>query len=41
LTIVPALPHALELLKGAESPHELEHPIDNQERERQERNVSD
>jgi molybdenum cofactor synthesis domain-containing protein len=42
LTILPALPHALELLRGggAQS-HDLEHPIDTEERERQERNVSD
>lgn len=42
LTILPALPHALELLRGqgADS-HALEHPIDTAERERQERNVSD
>lgn len=41
LTILPALPHAFELLGGASGAHELEHPIDTQERERQERNVSD
>lgn len=41
LTILPALPHALELLRGAPSPHELEHPIDTLERERQERDVTD
>ncbi len=41
LTILPALPHALELLSGTPSPHELEHPLDTEERERQERNVSD
>ncbi len=42
LTILPALPHALELIRGGgASEHELEHPIDAQERERQERNVSD
>lgn len=40
-TILPALPHALELLRGGTSSHELEHPIDDEERERQERNVSD
>lgn len=41
LTILPALPHALELLSGAPAVHDLEHPIDAEERERQERNVSD
>ncbi len=41
MTILPALPHALELIKGEPSPHEIENPIDTQERERQERNVSD
>ena len=42
LTILPALPHALTLIRGGgASEHELEHPIDAQERERQERNVSD
>ncbi|HZQ06154.1 MAG TPA: MogA/MoaB family molybdenum cofactor biosynthesis protein [Anaerolineae bacterium] len=41
LTILPALPHALELLGGTPSPHESEHPLDTEERERQERNVSD
>lgn len=41
LTILLALPHALDLLRGAPAPHELEHPIDAEERERQERNVSD
>jgi molybdopterin adenylyltransferase len=41
MTILPALPHALELLRGSQSAHDFEHPIDNEERERQERNVSD
>jgi molybdopterin adenylyltransferase len=41
LTILPALPHALELLRGAAGEHEFEHPLDTAERERQERNVSD
>ena len=41
LTIVPALPHALELLHGTQSTHDFEHPIDSEERERQERNVTD
>lgn len=41
LTILPALPHALELLRGTPGAHDLEHPIDTEERERQERNVSD
>lgn len=42
LTILPALPHAVELLRGggADS-HTAEHPIDTEERERQERNVAD
>lgn len=41
LTILPALPHALELLRDTPGAHDLEHPIDTEERERQERNVSD
>jgi molybdopterin adenylyltransferase len=41
LTILPALPHALELLRGGSSPHEIEHPVDTEERERQERDVTD
>ncbi len=41
LTILPALPHALELLQGAPGEHDFEHPLDTAERERQERNVSD
>jgi molybdopterin adenylyltransferase len=41
LTILPALPHALELLGGSQSAHEFDHPIDSEERERQERNVMD
>lgn len=42
LSILPALPHALELLRGSGSDaHEFEHPMDTQERDRQERNVSD
>src|SRR5512135_2657901 len=41
LTILPALPHALELLRGAPGSHDFEHPIDTEERERQERDVSD
>ena len=41
LTILPALPHALELVRGAPEDHDFEHPIDTEERERQERNVSD
>ena len=39
LTILPALPHALELLRGGQGAHE--HPIDTAERERQERDVTD
>lgn len=42
LTILPALPHAITLLRGGgASEHDREHPIDSDERERQERNVSD
>lgn len=42
LTILPALPHALELIRGGgSSAHDLEHPIDTEERERQEKHVSD
>lgn len=41
LTILPALPHALELIRGSGAAHDFEHPLDAQERERQERNVSD
>ncbi len=42
LTILPALPHALALLQGAgPSEHDMENPIDTEERERQERHVSD
>lgn len=42
LTLLPALPHALELLRGqGANSHALEHPIDTEERERQERNVAD
>lgn len=42
LTILPALPHALELIRGSGGDaHDLEHPIDTEERERQERNVAD
>lgn len=42
LTLLPALPHALALLRGGGSgAHDLEHPIDTAERERQERNVND
>ncbi|MDL1895935.1 MogA/MoaB family molybdenum cofactor biosynthesis protein [Anaerolineae bacterium CFX7] len=42
LAILPALPHALELLRGAGADaHALEHPIDAAERERQERDISD
>lgn len=41
LTILPALPHAIELIRGAPGDHTFEHPIDTEERERQERNVSD
>jgi molybdopterin adenylyltransferase len=40
-TILPALPHALDLLSGGQGGHDLEHPIDSEERERQERNVMD
>ncbi len=42
LALLPALPHALDILRGqgADS-HVLEHPLDTQEREMQERNVSD
>src|SRR5512143_1909571 len=35
MTILPALPHALELIKGDQSPHETENPIDTEERDRQ------
>lgn len=42
LTILPALPHGLELIRGGGGDaHDLEHPIDAEERERQERNVAD
>jgi molybdenum cofactor synthesis domain-containing protein len=41
LTILPALPHALELVRGAPGEHEFEHPLDEQERGRQERDVTD
>lgn len=42
LTILPALPHALKLIRGSGGDeHDLEHPIDAEERERQERHVSD
>ena len=41
LTILPALPHALELLRGAASVHDFENPVDTAERERQERAVTD
>jgi molybdopterin adenylyltransferase len=41
LTILPALPHALELLRGEPGEHDFEHPLDTAERDRQERNVSD
>ncbi len=41
MTILPALPHALQLIKGEQSAHDAENPIDTEERERQERNVSD
>ncbi|MGB8648929.1 MAG: MogA/MoaB family molybdenum cofactor biosynthesis protein [Anaerolineae bacterium] len=41
LTILPVLPHALELLKGGPGEHDFDHPLDTLERERQERNVSD
>lgn len=42
LTILPALPHAVALLRGdGGNEHDVEHPIDAEERERQERNVSD
>lgn len=41
LAILPALPHGLELLSGGRSEHMPEHPIDSEERERQERNVAD
>lgn len=41
LTILPALPHALDLIRGAGEAHDFEHPLDAEERERQERNVSD
>ena len=41
LTILPALPHALELLRGGQGRHDLDHPVDAEERERQERDVSD
>lgn len=42
LTILPALPHALQLIRGdGATEHDLEHPIDTEERERQERHVSD
>lgn len=42
LAILPALPHALELLRGGGTDsHDAEHPIDTEERERQERDVTD
>ena len=41
LTILPALPHALELIQGAPGQHDAEHPLDIEERERQERNAGD
>ncbi len=41
LTILPALPHALELLRGAPGEHAFEPPTDAQERERQERDMTD
>ncbi|MGE5139338.1 MAG: hypothetical protein ACM3JD_07750, partial [Rudaea sp.] len=41
LTILPALPHALELLKGGQARHDFDHPVDAEERERQERDVTD
>lgn len=41
LTILPALPHALDLLRGRDAPHDLDHPIDVEERERQERDMTD
>lgn len=42
LTILPALPHALELIRGGgSSEHQVEHPIDAAERERQERDTTD
>ncbi len=40
-TILPALPHALELLHGSPTDHGVEHPVDTEERDRQERDVSD
>ncbi len=41
LTILPALPHALELLRGGPGSHDFEHPMDTAERERQDRDVTD
>lgn len=42
LTLLPALPHALALLRGdGGSEHDVEHPIDAEERERQERHAGD
>ncbi|OQY94191.1 MAG: hypothetical protein B6D41_07180 [Chloroflexi bacterium UTCFX4] len=42
LAILPALPHALELLRGqGDASHALEHPLDTAERALQERNMSD
>lgn len=40
-TILPALPHGLQLLRGEPGDHDPLHPIDIAERDRQERDVSD
>lgn len=39
--ILPALPHALELLREQHTDHAYEHPLDQEERERQERDMTD
>ncbi len=41
LTILPAIPHAVELLHGSQGGHNPEHPLDTEERERQERDMTD
>lgn len=41
LVILPALPHALDLIRGGLGSHDLVQTIDEEERERQERNMGD
>lgn len=41
LVILPALPHALELIRGGQGPHDFDQTTDEEERERQERNMGD